>query len=47
MVLKDGKYLNKDLAEWFGITPNSFNKQKDKTMMFITHMSNTVRRTDV
>lgn len=32
MVLKEGKYLNKDLAEWFGITPNSFNKQKDKKL---------------
>lgn len=31
-MLQEGKYLNKDLAEWFGISANSFNKTKDKKL---------------
>lgn len=30
--LHEGKYLNKDLAEWFGVTQGSFNTKKDKKL---------------
>lgn len=32
MELHTGKYLNKDLAEWFGISQGSFNTKKEKKL---------------
>lgn len=32
MVLKEGKISNKELAEWFGISANSFSKNKTKKL---------------
>ena len=39
MQLQTGKYLNKDLAEWFGINPNSFNKCKEKKLEELKHFA--------
>ena len=32
MGLREGKISNKELAEWFGISANSFSKNKEKKL---------------
>lgn len=38
--LQTGRYLNKELAEWFGINPNSFNKCKERKLEELKNFAN-------